>query len=96
MTKTVTKIWTGTLIGPEGERAGRYVTYEDYHNLAQELALYRLQSGAAHEPAGDPLALAIVEEVIRQHPQIECKGGKCPETMWCEQEAECLWTRWNK
>lgn len=52
--------------------------------------------GAAHEPAGDPLALAIVEEVIRQHPQIECKGGNCPETMWCEQEAECLWTRWNK
>lgn len=58
-------------------------------------AIERLQDSPA-EPAGDPLALAIVEEVIRQHPQIECKGGKCPETMWCEQEAECLWTRWNK
>lgn len=24
-----------------------------------------------------------------------CKGGKCPEPMWCGQEQECLWDRWN-
>jgi hypothetical protein len=25
-----------------------------------------------------------------------CKGGKCPEPMWCGQESGCLWDRWNK
>jgi len=26
---------------------------------------------------------------------ITCKGGKCPEPMWCREECECLWDRWN-
>lgn len=26
---------------------------------------------------------------------MNCEGGKCPEPMWCEQEGECLWHKWN-
>lgn len=29
--------------------------------------------------------------------KLACKGGgKCPEPMWCQEEGECLWDRWNE
>lgn len=31
------RTFTGTLIGPHGERVGQYVSFEDYHNETQQL-----------------------------------------------------------
>jgi hypothetical protein len=27
---------------------------------------------------------------------MNCHGGTCPEPVWCKEEQECLWFRWNK
>lgn len=54
---------------------------------------YNLMLRPQHD---DALARALVEEVVAQHPGIECKGGECPEHNWCNEEQSCLWDRWNK
>ena len=52
-----------------------------------------------HADGWPPENLDKLIDAYLQHPDVTeraCKGGgKCPEPMWCGQENECLWDRWN-
>ena len=55
-----------------------------------QLAVARMKQGATVVEIRKPRVAPDVKA------ERQCKGGgKCPEPMWCGEENECLWDRWN-
>jgi hypothetical protein len=61
------KIYTGTLIGPEGQTVGQFVKQQDAHNLQAQIDILREGLEMVTQAVTDSEAQRIARDVLEGH-----------------------------
>lgn len=69
------RIFTGTLIGPEGQTVGRFVKYEAAHNLQQQIDALRDGLTMLESASSLTEAQAIAADLILGHDRALAAAG---------------------